>query len=138
MAMGGLYPSREFVGLSGVLKSHHTNIQALFRRYRASPLTSRPAIVEEILYRLHSHLAMEGDVLLNVIRDSGPYGLDFIEDAILEHEDIQAMFHQLLQAEIDDGGEWDEMFEDMMQTARVHFLTEERDLLPLVDRSRDA
>ncbi len=81
---------------------------------------------------------MEGDVLLNAIRDSGPYGLDLIEDAILEYEDIQAMFHQLVQAEIDEGGDWDEMFEDMMQTARVHFLTEERDLLPLVDRSRDA
>ena len=38
---------------------------------------------------------MESDVLFSVIRDSGPYGLDVIEDAILEHEDIQAMFHQL-------------------------------------------
>ena len=66
MAKGGFYPSRDFVGLSGVLKNHHTNIQALFRRYLGSSSGSRPAIVLEILLRLQSHLAMEQDVLLTL------------------------------------------------------------------------
>jgi hypothetical protein len=48
------------------------------------------------------------------------------------------MFNQLLQYEIENGEAWEEMFENMMHTAGVHFITEERDLLPLVDRSRDA
>ena len=137
MAKGGLYPSREFVGLSGVLKNHHTNIQALFRRYLGAQSHSRPALAEEILLGLQSYLAMEEDVLFEVIR-SGPYGMDLVEDDILEHEDIKAMFRQLVWSEISDGGVWEEIFQDMMQTARVHFITEERDLLPLVDRSRDA
>ena len=97
----------------------------------------RPAIVEEILVRLRSQLAIEDEVLLTVIRNSGPQGPELIERTILEYEDIQAMFQQV-QADIEEGDRWEEMFEDMMQTVRVHFITEERDLLPLVDRSREA
>lgn len=138
MTQEGLYPTGEFFGLRVVLKTHHKNIQALFRRYLLCPLSSRPAIVDEILIRLRSHLAIEEDLLLSIIRDSGPQGPDLIESTILEYEDIQAMFRQLVQADMEESEGWDEMFEDMMETVKVHFITEERDLLPLVDRSRDA
>ncbi len=137
MAKGGFYPSRDFVGLSGVLKNHHTNIQALFRRYLGSSSGSRPAIVLEIIHRLQSHLEMEESVLFEVIRSSGFHSIDLVDDAILEHQEIQTMMRQLQQTEGEDDEVWEEMFEDMMQTAGVHFITEERDLLPLVDRSRD-
>ena len=137
MAKGGFYPSRDFVGLSGVLKNHHTNIQALFRRYLGSSSGSRPAIVLEIIHRLQSHLEMEESVLFEVIRSSWFHGIDLVDDAILEHQEIQTMMRQLQQTEGEDDEVWEEMFEDMMQTAGVHFITEERDLLPLVDRSRD-
>ena len=133
---GGLYPSRNFVGLSGTLKDHHLNIQALFRSYHGSPPESRPAIVQEILLLLHSHLAMERTVYA-VVRHSWSYDIELVEDAILEHEQIQGMFNELLQSEIKDCEVWEEMFEDMMQNASVHFITEERDLLPLIDRSLD-
>lgn len=129
--------SRDFVGLSGVLKSHHTNIQSLFRRYLGTSSSSRPAIVQEILLRLQSHLATERTVYA-VVRQSWSYDLELVEEAILEHEQIQGMFNQLLQSESEDCEVWEEMCENMMQTAGVHFITEERDLLPLVDRSRDA
>jgi len=137
MAKGGFYPSRDFVGLSGVLKNHHTNIQALFRRYLGSSSDSRPAIVLEIIQRLQSHLEMEESVLFEVIRSSGFHCIELVDDAILEHQEIQTMMRQLQQTEGEDDEVWEEMFEDMMQTAGVHFITEERDLLPLVDRSRD-
>lgn len=137
MVMGGLYPSRKFTGLSGVLKNHHVNIQALFNRYLGAQAQSRPAIAEEILFRLHSHLAMEADVLFEVIHSGDPYAEDLVENAMLEHEDIQTMFRQLMESEFSKGV-WEEKFQDMLQSAQVHFITEERDLLPLVDRSRDA
>jgi hypothetical protein len=137
MAKGGLYSSRKFAGLSGVLQNHHTNIQALFHRYLGAKAQSRPAIAKEILFRLQAHLAMEADVLFEVIRSGDPYAEDLVENAMLEHEDIQTMFSQLMESELSTGI-WVERFQDMMQTAQVHFITEERDLLPLVDRSRDA
>ena len=137
MTKEGLHSTREYFGLTGLVKSHHKTIQALFGRYLASPLPSRPALVEEILVRLRSHLAIEDEVLLTVLQNSGPQGPDLIESTVLEYEDIQAMFQQV-QADIEEGERWDEMLEDMMQTVRVHFITAERDLLPLVDRSRDA
>ncbi len=62
MAKEGSYPSRDFVGLRGVLKSHHTNIQSSFRRYLGSPSNSRPTMVQEILLRLQSNLATERTV----------------------------------------------------------------------------
>ena len=46
--------------------------------------------------------------------------MDLIEDAMLEYEDIYAMLRQLMRAEIDEGGSWDELFEDMMQGALHH------------------
>ena len=134
---GGLYPSRNFVGVSGMLHDHHINIQALFRRYHGSPPESRAAIIQEILLRLQAHLAMERTVYA-VVRHSWSYDIELVEDAILEHEQIQGMFNELLQSEIKDCEVWEEMFEDMMQTAGMHFITEERDLLPLFDRSQDA
>ena len=133
----GLSPTRECFGLIGVVKNHHTTIQALFGRYLISPLLSRPAIVNEILVRLQSDLTIEDEILVSVVRNSGPQGQDLIETTILEYEDIRAMFQQV-QADIQEGESWCETFENMMQTVRVHFITEERDLLPLVDRSRDA
>jgi hypothetical protein len=126
MAKGGFYPLRKFVGLSSVLKNHHTNIQSLFRRYLGSSSSSRPAIVLEILLRLQSHLAREEDVLLAVIHNSGPLGIDLIEDAMLEHEEIRTMMRQFQQFEREEDEVWEEMFEDMMQTAGVHFIAEQR------------
>jgi hypothetical protein len=134
---GGLYPSRNFAGLSGTLKDHHLNIQALFSRYHHSPPESRPAIVQEILLRLHSHLAMERTVYV-VVRNSWSYDMELVEDVIQEHEHILRMFNQLVKSENEDEEVWEEMFEDLMQNASVHFIREERDLLPLVDRSCDA
>ena len=80
---------------------------------------------------------MEESVLLEAIHASGSHALDLVEDLVLEHEEIQAMLHELLHGPMDDDDTWEERFEDMMQTARVHFITEDRDLLPLVDRARD-
>ena len=125
------------VGVSGALKKDHTNIQALFRRYLASRTGARPAIVQEILSRLQSHLEMEAIVLLEAIHASGSHALDLVEDVVLEHEEIQAMLHEVLLGPMDDDDSWEERFEDMMQTASVHFIIEDRDLLPLVDRARD-
>lgn len=134
---GGLYLSRNLVGLSGMLKNHHLIIQALFRRYHRSPPASRPAIVQEILLRLHSHLSMEKTVYV-VVRDSWAYDMELVDDAIQEHEHILTMFNQLVRSDIKDDEVWEDFFEDMMQNVNVHFITEERDLLPLVDRSCDA
>ena len=88
MAKGGLYPSREFVGVSEMLKDRHINIQALFRRYHDSPPESRSAIVYEILLRLQSHLATERTVYA-VVHHSRSYDMELVEDAIQEHEQIQ-------------------------------------------------
>jgi hypothetical protein len=72
-----------------------------------------------------------------VVRQSWSYSPELVEDAISENQRIQGMFNQLVQWEIETDEAWDEMFEDMMQTARAHFVTEARDVLPLIDRSRD-
>jgi hypothetical protein len=59
-----------------------------------------------------------------------------VVEAEVENEEIKAMILELQHSEGDDDQERDEFFEDMMQSARVLFMTEERDLLPLVDRSK--
>lgn len=48
----------------------------------------------------------------------------------MENEDMKSMILQLQQTEGDDDQARDEFFENMMQSARVLFMTEERDLLP--------
>jgi hemerythrin-like domain-containing protein len=83
------------------------------------------------------HLEMEEELLFGKIRNSGPEGMKLVEDAELEHEEVRAMIHELEQSETDDDQALDEFFEDMMQTVRTHFVTEERDLLPLAERSLD-
>jgi hypothetical protein len=64
----------------------------------------------------------------------GPQGVPLAEEAEVETEDIKAMILKLQHTEGDDDQAWDEFFADMMQSVRVLFNTEERDLLPFVDR----
>lgn len=45
------------------------------------------------------------------------------------------MILELQHSEGDDDQARDEFFEDMMQSTRILFMTEERDLLPLIARS---
>ena len=102
MAKGGsLYPSQDLVGLTGVLKNDFENIQTLLRNYLRSRPNSRPALAQEILDRLKSHLKMEENVLLEVVRSSGFHSIELVEYAILEHEEIQ-----LQQSEMDDDQAW--------------------------------
>ena len=126
--------SSHLVDIGRVIKDDHERILALFHLYLGSPPDSRQAIVEEILHRLASHLETE-ERLFQEIRKSGPQDPKLVEDAELEHEKVKVMILELQQSETDDDQALDEFFEDMMQSVRALFMTEERDLLPLVRRS---
>ena len=129
--------SSPHVDIRRVVKDHHTQILALFHLYLGSPPDSRQTIVGKILHELESHLQLE-ELLFQEVRSWGPQGRKLVEDAELEHEKVKVMILELQQSEGDDDQAMDEFFEDMMQSVRVLFMTEERDLLPLVDRSLDA
>ena len=118
-----------------MVKHNHMQILALFQVYLGSPPDSRQAIQEQILRQLASHLDTEKDLLFREIRRLGPQGRKLVGEAEVENEEIKAMILELQHSEGDDDQARDEFFEDMMQSVRVLFLTEERDLLPLIDRS---
>jgi hypothetical protein len=120
-----------------VVRNDHTQILALFHLYLRSPPDSRQAIVDKILHQLASHLELE-ELLFQEVRRWGPQGRKLVKDAELEHENIKVMILELQQFEGDDDQAIDELFEDMMQSVQALFMTEERDLLPLVNRSSDA
>ena len=127
--------SSPFGDIRRMVQHNHMQILALFQIYLGSPPDSRQAIQEQILRQLASHLDTEKERLFREIRRLGPRGLTLVRDAEVENEDIKAMILQLQQTEGDDDQARDEFFGDMMQSVRVLFMTEARDLLPLVDRS---
>ena len=116
------------------VEHNHMQILALFLVYLRCPPESRQAIQEQILRQLTSHLDTEKELLFREIRELGPQGLTLVREAEMENEDIKSMILQLQQTEVDDEQARDDFFEDLMQSVRVLFMTEERDLLPLVDR----
>ena len=120
-----------------VVKDEHERIMALFRLYLGSPADSRQAIVEEILHRLAMQLERE-DRLFQEIKKSGLQARKLVGDTELEHEKIKVMILELQQSEADDEQALDEFFEEIMQSVRALFKIEERDLLPLIDRSLDS
>ncbi len=120
-----------------VVKDEHERIMALFRLYLGSPADSRQGIVEEILRRLAMQLERE-ERLFQEIKKSGLQARKLVGDTELEHEKIKVMILELQQSEADDDQALDEFFEEMMQSVRALFKIEERDLLPLVDRSLDS
>lgn len=120
-----------------VFKDEHERIMALFRLYLGSPADSRQAIVEEILHRLAMQLERE-ERLFQEIKKSGLQARKLVGDTELEHEKIKVMILELQQSEADDDQALDEFFEEIMQSVRALFEIEERDLLPLVDRSLDS
>ena len=117
------------------VKEDHERIIGLFNQYLASPSDSRQTLVEQILHQLASHLEMEEDLVFHELLKSGSEGRKLIKATEVEHEEIKAMILELQQSEGDDDQALDEFFEDMMQSVRALFISEERDLLPWVDRS---
>ena len=120
------------------VKEGHTRILALFQQYLATPPDSRQALVGQVLHELASHLEMEEDFLFEKLRKSGSEGQMRVEATEVEHEEVKSIILELQQSEGDDDQAWDEFFEDMMQSVRALFILEERDLLPLINRSLDA
>ena len=107
-------------------------ILELFLVYLRGSPDSRQAIQEVIFRQLTSHLDTEKELLFGEIRRLGPQGLTLVREAEVENEHIKSLTIQLQQTEGDDDQARDDFFEDMMQSVRVLFMTEERDLLPLV------
>jgi hypothetical protein len=124
------------INIRRIVRDNHSQILALFHLYSGSPPDSRRAIVEEILHELASHLELE-ELLFREIKRWGPQGHKLVEDAELEHEHVKTMVLRLQQFEGDDDEAIDDYFEDMMQSVRALFMSEERDLMPLVDHSSD-
>jgi hypothetical protein len=114
------------------VKHNQMQILELFLVYLGFPPDSRQAIQEQILRQLTAHLDAEKEVLFREIRKLGPAGLTLVKEAEVENEQIKSMILQLQQTEGDDDQARDEFFEDLMQSVRVLFMTEERDLLPLI------
>ncbi|MCS6288812.1 MAG: hemerythrin domain-containing protein [Nitrospira sp.] len=120
-------------GAVKLIRDDHRHILALFQLYRAAPADSRQSHIDQILQRLTGHFQME-ERLTEDVRHQDNEGRTLVEHLLLEHEEIKAMVDELQQAENDDDELLDEFFEDMMQTVRAHFIAEERDLFPLLNK----
>ena len=135
---GPVDTSSPYGDMNRMVKHNHMQILALFHVYLGSPPDTRQGIQDQILRQLVSHLDTEKELLFQEIRKLGPLGWKLVGEAQVEHEEIKAMILELQHSEGDDDQARDEFFEDMMRSVRVLFMTEERDLLPLVNRSRQA
>jgi hemerythrin superfamily protein len=114
------------------VREQHRHILVLFQLYLSAEADSRKPIVDQILDQLASHFQAEEKRLYSEIQQANEAGRHFVQEALLEHDEIKAMMTELQQAETDDDQALDEFFEDMMQTVRAHFLMEERDMFPLL------
>jgi hypothetical protein len=118
-----------------MVRQNHLQIMALFQAYLNSPADSRQGIQVQILHQLASHLDSEKDLLFQKILNLGLQGQRMVREAEVEREGIKARILEFQYTEGDDDQARDEAFEDMMQSVQVLFMTEERDLLPLLARA---
>ncbi len=114
------------------VREQHRHILVLFQLYLSAEADSRKSIVDQILDQLASHLEEEEKMLYSQIQNATEPARHFVQEALLEHDEIKAMMSEMQQAETDDDQALDEFFEDMMQTVRAHFLAEERDMFPIL------
>ncbi|MGC3974518.1 MAG: hemerythrin domain-containing protein [Nitrospira sp.] len=123
---------QETADIIKIMKNDHRHILALFQVYLGTEADSRQSIVDDILHRLDDHFEWE-EKLFGEDSRLQEQGDPIIRQVLLDHEEVKAMIHELRHAETDDDESMDQFFEDMMQTVRVHFHGEERDLIPLFD-----
>jgi hypothetical protein len=139
--MAEIRPAHTFsasVDITRRITEGHEQILAMFYRYHVSLPDSRQALVEQILHQLALHLEMEENLAFHELRKSGSRGRKLIGAIEDEHEEIKAMILKLQQFEGDDDQAFDEVFQDIMKSVRALFISEERNLLPLIDHSLDA
>jgi|GEM_PF-851815 hemerythrin superfamily protein len=119
------------------LRVEHRTILALFEVYLAISPDSRQATMDQILNLLEEHFLKEEALLAGRKRQPGNQADELVEQVLLDHNEVRAMIKELRDSETDDDQALDEFFEDMMQTVRMHFLAEERDLFPRLPRPDD-
>lgn len=123
---------QETADIIKTLKNDHRQILALFQVYLGTEADSRQSLVNQILQRLDDHFEWE-ETLFSEDNRIKEHGASVLRRVLLDHEELKAMINELRQAETDDDESMDQFFEDTMQTVRVHFDAEERDLIPLFD-----
>ncbi len=112
------------------LREDHRNILALFQLYLAISPDSRRSTVDQILGLLEEHFRKEEALFANHLTQRAKSGPLRIDQILMEHDELRAMMDELRGSESDDDQAMDEFFEDMMQTVRLHFVREERDIFP--------
>ena len=120
------------------IKEGHARILAMFQQYLLTPPEIRQALMEQVLHELASHLEMEETILFEKLRKAGSEGRKRAGAIEVEYEEVKAMVLEFQHTEGDDDQALDEFFEDMMQSVRALFISEERDLLPFIDLPLDA
>ncbi|ULA67781.1 MAG: Hemerythrin domain-containing protein [Nitrospira sp.] len=123
---------QETADIIKIMKNEHRQILALFQVYLGTESDSRHLLVDQILQRLDDHFEWEEALFTEDIRIQ-EQGTSVLRRILLDHEEVKAMMNELRQAETDDDESMDQFFEDTMQTVRVHFHAEERDLIPLFE-----
>ncbi|MCS6296790.1 MAG: hemerythrin domain-containing protein [Nitrospira sp.] len=123
---------QETADIIKIMKNEHRQILALFQVYLGTESDSRHSLVDQILQRLDDHFEWEEALFTEDIRIQ-EQGTSVLRRILLDHEEVKAMMNELRQAETDDDESMDQFFEDTMQTVRVHFHAEERDLIPLFE-----
>lgn len=123
---------QETADIIKIMKNEHRQILALFQVYLGTESDSRHSLVDQILQRLEDHFEWEEALFTEDIRIQ-EQGTSVLRRILLDHEEVKAMMNELRQAETDDDESMDQFFEDTMQTVRVHFHAEERDLIPLFE-----
>jgi hypothetical protein len=139
--MKEIRPSHLFsapIDITRRIREGHEQILATFYQYHVSSPDSRQTLVGQILHQLASHLEMVENLAFLQVRKSGSEGRKLIGAIEHEHEKIKAVILKLQRFEGDDDQAFDEAYEQMMKSVRALFISEERDLLPLIDRSLDA
>mgnify|MGYP000942207156 CR=1 FL=1 len=123
---------QETADIIKIMKNEHRQILALFQVYLGTESDSRHSLVDQILQRLDDHFEWEEALFTEDIRIQ-EQGTSVLRRILLDHEEVKAMMNELRQAETDDDESMDQFFEDTMQTVRVHFHAEERDLIALFE-----
>jgi hemerythrin-like domain-containing protein len=124
-----------------LLKDDHDKVKELFREYEAAgerAFKRKKGIAENVFSELEVHTKVEEEIFYPAVRaKSDKEGKELVAESIEDHQAVEALIEELKTMDPKDE-EYDDLFQELMDSVEQHIETEESELMPKAEEKLSA
>jgi hemerythrin-like domain-containing protein len=118
-----------------LLAEDHSRVKRLFDDYdTAESVGKKQQIAEEIFRELRVHSRIEEEIFYPAVKGTGAReGKELITESLDQHDEVDSLIDELEAIGMDDP-DWDERFQELMESVDQHVQQEEDEMFPYAEK----